>query len=101
MMMMPPVAVIPTAVRGFFRQRSLLQFAAYWITPFWRMSALPLTTLTASGVPSDHPTCTVDPTLSDLIHVAPLPTSFALSTTVLVELTAIADELLHRTAATV
>src|SRR5689334_20554003 len=101
MMMIPPVAVTPTAVRGFFRQRSSLQLAGYWITPFCRMSALPLTTSTASGVPSDQPTWTVEPTLRDLIQVAPLPTSFELSTTVLVALTAIADEVLHFTAATV
>src|SRR5262245_11631427 len=99
--MIPPVAVIPTAVRGFFRQRSSLQFAAYWITPFCRMSALPLTTSTASGVPSDQPPCTVEPTLSVLIQAAPLPTSFALSTTVFAAVTARLVEVLHRTASTV
>src|SRR5262245_31805546 len=99
--MIAPVAVMPTAVRGFLWQRFSLQFAAYWITPFSSTSALPLTRSTASGIPSDHPTCTVEPTVSDLIHVAPMPTSFELSTTALVEFTVIAVEVLHRTASTV
>src|SRR5262245_18121955 len=99
--MMPPVAVIPTAVRGFLRHRSSLQVGEYWITPFSRMSALPLRTSTAPGVPSAHPTWTLEPTFSDLIHVAPLPTSFELNTTVLVLVTARGVDVLHRTASTV
>ena len=46
-------------------------------------------------------TGTVEPTLSALIHVAPLPTSFELSTTVLALVTVSGVEVLHRTASTV
>src|SRR6185295_1466716 len=101
MMMTSPPAVMPTAVRGFFWHRSVLQLEAYWITPLSRMSALPLTTSTAPIVPSDHPTWTVPPTFSDLMKVAPFPTSFELNTTVLALFTVIGVELLHRTESTV
>ena len=78
-------------------QRSARQPDAYWITPFCRTSALPLTTSTAPGVPSDHPTCTLVPLVNDLMKVAPFPTSFELNTTLLAAFTVIALVLLHQT----
>ena len=94
-----PVAVTPATVRGLRWHRSSLQLAVYCSTPPLRISALPLTTSIAPGLSFDHPTCTVAPTLSPLMNVAPAPTSFELSTTVPLD-TVMAVVLLQRTDST-